>query len=874
MNFKNIDESFEFEQNAAIIDENIEIIKGAIADTATFPNEEIVKFISFVEGQVSTFGEKLTPVSEEDESIDRYNSMLYELRDLREKMRGREYTPVSQPDPDSDSNPEPDPEPEKDDEEKKNPTPKPNPQPGPGPDDNPEPEKNDESDKKTPKPDIEAKIKEFNDKTTKMEEDIRKILDSLTYEEKYKDTVEMVSELDKEFGELKGLADDLKKDIAEYRDNFGKENFKTSITKIDKKITEFRKKLREIKTAQRDQYNAKVNLLNAKMDELKTNLNNPNLDEEAKKAIEALTHMDLASGTYYLEGNLGYLQKIDYNKLLELTELTDKLGKTVGLVPDNIDLESDMVAIETGIKEVSDAIKPEMSINEVIDLVEKLGSINVLVGIFEQKLNNNKDKIAPEVFDAYESRLNNAKEEINRLRQELGKVKVPGKENSEYLGFQRELDMLLGQATQFGIRIGKESILEADLPRWEKDLDRLEVQLDEIGERIDKAYHDGVIDENHIRNLSQTYNEIKEKIAENRAKLHNPEVIKDLDDIFKFINDDIDALEKNIDRLEEVVNKLEKPIKDKKTRKQIEAIIRKLEEDIKNITANLEKYKDQDEEKYNAAKERLNKQEERLAKISKNYRKKCPLRVRAWKSAKEFYQKHKKIILIAAGLAAIALLAQPVIIPAIIQGNIMIGEAIPALSGITGGLNNILGPAIGAQVSKTGIWTLAGHVINPSYGMSSLLRGIAMSGIGSAALIAPVVAAIKALVEKMKKKEIKQKIKVEKEKKEKQKKEKKPKEKTEKKKITEKIKDVKNRGSQKIEELKKKKNKYTNIKEKIEWYGKYNASGLTKEEFVKQNNLPKDYIKFFIQMENSDMAEYMYKNDEETIIMTNEGKGR
>lgn len=255
--------------------------------------------------------------------------------------------------------------------------------------------------------------------------------------------------------------------------------------------------------------------------------------------------------------------------------------------------------------------------------------------------------------------------------------------------------------------------------------------------------------------------EIRNTIDRARGKLKDPKMIRDVD-VFAFLNGRIDGVEAALDNLETQVDALEKPVKDRNVRKQIDAIIKKLEDEIKDIDQQLEKYKDEDPVKYQATKERLNNVKDRLDKVSKKYRAKCPLLVRAVKSAKDFLKKHKKAALIIAGLAAIALVhatVGPMLIPAIMHGNAMIGTAAPSLAGYTDFTNNILGGLIGATKTAKGGWLLANGVrIGANLSSTSLLKGLAISGVGTAALVTPIVVSIKKLVEKMKKSELKKKL--------------------------------------------------------------------------------------------------------------------
>ena len=89
----------------------------------------------------------------------------------------------------------------------------------------------------------------------------------------------------------------------------------------------------------------------------------------------------------------------------------------------------------------------------------------------------------------------------------------------------------------------------------------------------------------------------------------------------------------------------------------------------------------------------------------------------------------------------------------------MVGFTSPALRPIVEFFNKILGSVIGATTNEYGAVFLAnGMMINPTVASTSLLKGLAMSGGYGTALVAPIILAIKKLVEKMKTAELKHKF--------------------------------------------------------------------------------------------------------------------
>lgn len=105
-----------------------------------------------------------------------------------------------------------------------------------------------------------------------------------------------------------------------------------------------------------------------------------------------------------------------------------------------------------------------------------------------------------------------------------------------------------------------------------------------------------------------------------------------------------------------------------------------------------------------------------------------------------FLKRHKKALLIAAGVTAVALLAQPVIIPAIMHANSVLwstplAKAFPAIQSFLHGCNSVLGNLIGASFDKvTGIWTAAAGTINADAASASLLSALATHAVGIGAV--------------------------------------------------------------------------------------------------------------------------------------------
>lgn len=500
--------------------------------------------------------------------------------------------------------------------------------------------------------------------------------------------------------------------------------------------------------------------------------------------------------------------------------------------------EKDMDAITNEITRIESEIKEGLDNDAINVLAQDMILLSDNISAFIVKLENNKDRIAEDLYNHYLGEINGIEARVNDAQANLadlihGRGKDDGDEDksNDYDELMKKLNILQLEVNNLDFMI--ESlyglVLEGAVKKLEDQLNTLSTRLEDIEKDIEEKRAEGKLDDNQYNNLKNRVAVIRATIEKAQAKLKDPKMVKDVD-VFAFLNGRIDGVEKALDSLEQQIDGLEKPIKDRKTRKSIDAIIKKLEEEIKDIGQQLEKYKEEDPEKYEATKERLNAAKDRLDKISKKYRAKCPLVVRIIKSAKDFYKKHKKLVLIAAGLAAIALIhatVGPILIPAIMHGNIMIGATAPALRGFVTFANNILGGMIGATQNIHGIWSLAsGAIINPAVSATSLLKGLAISGIGNTLLITPIIVAIKKLIEKMKKAELKKKLDEDKEKEQDKEKEEEEKKKKEKKK--------------KEKDDSKKKNKRA-AKDAMEYIAElcrdYQKSGKSIEEFCEEREL-------------------------------------
>jgi len=649
---------------------------------------------------------------------------------------------------------------------------------------------------------------------------------------------EEIKDVDNHLKEIDGEAQKLKNEISDFIKLYHNADFSLSVDEIEKIVRNFKYRVKELKIKQIQKYDAKVNAVNEKINAFKAMTG---LDEETKALINELELLEpCATKTVTWKSNK-YLSKVNYDKLIETLAKIDAIEKrgVKGRTTNSYDEELDYV--EKELNEIESKVVPGLSLDDANRLRENLQNLDNMLDDITTRIKGDKDAN----IDDYIARITALKERIVAIRKKIDEILKEKGDVNDY----RLLEEKIFTVVKSIIHVQTTDVPmisdynEEELASVIARLDGYEKELDEIEKEITEARNQGKLDDQQVQQLNERLGAARNLLNSTREEFKNPSRAKD-GDTFGSLNGRIDALAAAIDKLEEYIDSLDKPIKDREARKKIDKEIERLENEVKTIRKYLEDYKDKEPEKYEEASKRLNEQEQRLAELSKKYRKKCPFLVKSVKSAKEFYKKHKKAVLIAAGLAAIALVHAtlgPVIIPAIMHGNLMIGHAAPALRGVLGGINGVLGKAIHAQVIDN-MWTLANGIrITPYCASASLLKGIAISGMGTAAIVGPLVVAVKNLINKMHKTELKEKIAKQTE--------------EEKKKISERARDAKEKVKEKFKKHKKEKETSDSHMEEYmqELYKQYIESGLTLDEFCLQNGIP-DEAKKFIMLLGNDKA--------------------
>lgn len=559
-------------------------------------------------------------------------------------------------------------------------------------------------------------------------------------------------------GEFSSLSDDAN-EILGYINQYKIDIENLNIDKVWQKIKKVRSDIKELKRLQIKNYNDKVQILNNKIADLKgmTNLSSE-IQDIISQFPDGFSKCDVVIRQY---NQNSYMKLLDYKGIDELFKKISEVEQKLGVSDEKEMLNNLTAKIENIENNVSELLGKEvlsMSDEEINEVVEEKNNIINDINNLEIAVNLVKNKLSEEEYNNLVNRINDNKEKVVAFN-------VSKKEN-DYDGMKKSVSDFSQEVNNYNNVVNgfidvnvTDGIVSTILDKYQV----FEKKSANIRNEIEESYKNQLLDDSQYNNLMSELDKVDNVIKNGQEEVKTFNVMKS-DDLFGLLDGSIIGLEQAVVQLDERIDKLDKPIK-RETRKVIDLIIKQLEKEYLELSRQVEYYKEKDESKYNENKERLENCQIRLDEINKKYRKKCPFLVRTVKSAKNFYKKHKKLVLIVAGLASIALLhatVGPVIIPAIMHGNLMLMNKIPALAPLFGGVNDLLGGAINASIVKQTVdgitfnaWQLAnGAVINPSCASASLLKGLAISGVGSAALITPAVIGIKKLVQKMKEKEL------------------------------------------------------------------------------------------------------------------------
>ena len=639
------------------------------------------------------------------------------------------------------------------------------------------------------KEELEKMIKKFNEDVEVTEKHLYEAKASLVLGEiEDLSTLDVINGLDSEVKALGSKCDELVAAMDEFKLNYKEITLSTDYKEVTKKLTKIRRMLGDVKRTQVRQYNIKVDATNLAIEELRK-LNDFNINEILSQLPE-LNHYDKKIS--WDTSVSSYMDVVDYNKLVEVNrkilEIKNNFVKHDEVVNQNTtndnndnlfveQLESDIKLIEDDIRRLDVDVDFNMSDDNIPGLRDNINIQSDNLNTFFAKLEKYKEELSQDKYNEFIERYNNCCKDLMDLNNKLNCPKEDfseiGKNNKIYndlmyraksiAGSLDNLDLLVQSLFgKTGLNV-KEKYLELLHGHYEADLESLEKLVEEKYNFEPKE-----IDINQYDNLKKEISKLKELIDNIDGKLREPGMVNDAS-VNSVLSEELESLNKEISDLRTEIKVIDGKFKHD-DRKKYNLKVKQLENRLSKV-GNFVK-----EEKDNSLMDKYNEVKDNFNGLIKDYSKKCPLGIINRRSAKNFYKKHKKIILISAGLASLVLVSSPVLIPAIMHGNIMLGFCNPALRGFVKFSNNILGSLIRAtkEVTQAGtIWRLAnGTILNPTAAATSLLKGVALSGTGHLALASPLlvpvtyslVTGIKKLTEKMKTKGLKQKLMEEKDK--------------------------------------------------------------------------------------------------------------
>lgn len=648
------------------------------------------------------------------------------------------------------------------------------------------------------------------------------------------------------------------KQIKKYKDSLSLSD--EDRKKINKIFDKLRKDFVNLKNKHVHTYNEKVDYINERINSIIKGIDINTLFEEEKEAFNKLSTISRCDVDIVRNWNQNrYLKTLDYSKLLEMYRSVEILEVKLNIrIEEPLGLFTSANYIENLIRKIRRNLNNDLSITDInssldtcITLFERIENLNI-------SYNNVLDKLSEQMITKYGNKIETFKKEIKEIETKLLEKKNNLiKKNNCYTIISNKLEqvnnkyeILLKKILEY---LGKCS--EETIKAFNFNLDELSKEMFNIKDDIIKSFNDKELNQEQLNNIYMKIHEIAEKHKNIDTKLNDELVILREIDKELHITKNISKLDNELNELNNKLNYLEGIIKDKNIRKEIDNIIKNREKDLKRFEHLLLYMKDNEPDKYENLNNRITTLKNRFDEICKNYRSKCPLRVKTTKEIKHLYKKYKKMGLISAGLSSLALLSSAFsLIPAIMHGNTVAGEKIPPLKSLLNFFNKILSGCIGVKINKQGIYQLAnGALLNAKTATTSLLKSLASFTGGIAAAMMPafvpqIITKIKQLIEKIKNYELKEKLVKTYEKSRK------------------KVKDSSEQIQEKIHTAKIKKDIKIAEKNYEELFQEYLKSNMSIEEFCKNKNLT-DKVKEYLELKErrKQILEETKKQEEEKI---------
>lgn len=540
-------------------------------------------------------------------------------------------------------------------------------------------------------------------------------------------------------------------------------------TEFENKFNTLKLEFKRLKSRHIEKYNEKIGMINRRFKPFLQKLLDRNLDDKIKaeiKLVPILKKVSILAENKDWRHN-SYLDKLEYDKIELVEVMISQLENNLEIK--NIDTTDEMQVIVDEVSEVlkimEQKVDGELTIEENDKYLFECGTLLGRVLTLNTEHEKLRDKISTIAFSDFSNKIVNLQIRLDNVRQKLSRNKQMVNINNIYTTLIDELSVLEANYTELVEMFfeTENKCTEYMVSVYKNFLKKFNKRFGDIVIRVQNSFNDGKINQQQLTNLNERMSTIIGIHTELKEKLDNEPVLKNGkkldDDFFLSIENDLATLKKNILCLGDG------PVRDKGKRKNVEELINELNNSLEGLNTMLLRYSKIDNKTYEILKSKYNDYKNELEELNNSYSAKCPLVVRTIREAKPLYKKHKKLGLVSAGLASIALITSNyTLIPALMHGNAMLGGAVPVFKGMMGFFNKVLGSMIGASLGQNGAWVLAtGTVLNGTVAVTSILKSLATIGVGAAALTAPlyvpqIISKVKELVEKIKAYDLKQKL--------------------------------------------------------------------------------------------------------------------
>ena len=515
--------------------------------------------------------------------------------------------------------------------------------------------------------------------------------------------------------------------------------------KIAGDVTKIKKQLVLLKNKQIKNYNDKIDFINTRKEKISKNIEKfPDLVSKLNK-INNITKVDVSIGNDWKY--LKYTELLDYNKLEEINKQLYNLEGELNIKCDeNKYLDSRISSLEQTVEKLKKKSNGRNTKNDINSLLNESISIFDFLIDLEIQTEKNRNTLYKDLFGKYNNRLveinTKLKETTNRLIEKKTKNdkknKAYGLLKSQLLILERKYEVL---GNKISLYYGKCN--EEILARLNGYYNNLSNELEEIRKLYSSSKNK--MEENNNKNVETniTFLEnIKEKLD---AKLNKDPYMLEKDVVFSRIEGTIEKLNKYIKEFNDELKLQGNKIKDRRKIKSLNQKIKYIDLYIDRVRGFLSLYKENEPNNYEILKIKFNESLNKFNGCCKDYNAKRPLLVRNIKNAKNIYKKYQKESLEISGLASVSLLEGNALIPALMHGNIVLGQKMPILNKFTKFVNNILGKIINAK-KKDEEWYLSnGAKIGPSIATTSILKNLAVNCKPSKLLIS----SVKKLTKKM-----------------------------------------------------------------------------------------------------------------------------